>query len=369
MRIGIDAREMMGRPTGVGRYLSELLRAWSAPDSGVATRHELVCYGPEPLTAAARTVCGGLRMVERIVPGAGGTVREQVALRRAAAADRLDVFFAPAYTAPALTRCPQVVTVHDLSFCAHPEWFSWREGMRRRVLTGASAHRAAAVLTVSRFSAGEIQAHLGVPASKIRVIPHGVAPPTSLLAGPASAAMREPLVLFVGSIFNRRRLPDLMAAFAGLWRAHPEARLLVIGENRTFPRQDLDRIASECGIAGRVTIRRYVPDHELAQAYRTASVFAFLSEYEGFGLTPLEALACGIPAVVLDTPVAREVCQEGAVYVARGDIAGTTAALGDLLTNDARRAAQLAAAARVLSRYSWPAAARATIEAIEDAAG
>jgi glycosyltransferase involved in cell wall biosynthesis len=369
MKIGIDARELMGRPTGVGRYLSELLRVWSAPESGVAGRHDVVLYGPAPLTEASQAAFAPLRAVQRVVAGGGGTAWEQVSLRRAVAADHLDVYFAPAYTAPFGTGCPRVVTIHDLSFYAHPEWFSWREGLRRRVLTRATARRAAVVVTDSLFSAAEIDAHLGVPASRVRVIPLGVAPPAPVGVVSTPDASREPLILYVGSIFNRRRLPDLMRAFAGLRESHADARLLIIGENRTFPRQDLDRIAAGCGITDRVAIRRYVPDDELAQAYRTASVFAFLSEYEGFGLTPLEAMACGIPAVVLETPVAREICQDGAVYVSPGDIAGTTAALGDLLTNAARRAAQLLAARRVVAQYSWPDAGRATLEAIEHAAG
>ena len=369
MKIGIDAREMMGRPTGVGRYLYELLRVWSAPESGVAGRHDVVLYGPEPLTEASRAAFAPLRVVERVVAGAGGTAWEQVSLRRAVTADHLDVLFAPAYTAPFGTGCPRVVTIHDLSFYAHPEWFSWREGLRRRVLTRAAARRAAVVVTDSRFSAAQIEAHLGVPASRVRVIPLGVAPPAPVGLGSAPDAAREPLILFVGSIFNRRRLPDLIEAFAGLRVSHADARLLIIGENRTFPRQDLDRIAANCRITDRVSIRPYVSDQELAEAYRSASVFAFLSEYEGFGLTPLEALACAVPAVVLDTPVAREVLQDGAVYVSPGDIPGTTAALGDLLTNATRRAAQLLAARRVLAQYSWPDAGRATMDAIEHAAG
>lgn len=367
MRIGIDAREMMGRPTGVGRYLAELLRTWSAAGPELVDRHEFLLYGPEPLGLAARAVCGALRTAERVVPGAGGTAWEQTSLRRAAAADRLDVFFAPAYTAPSGLGCPLIVTVHDLSFCAHPEWFSWREGFRRRVLTRSAARRAAVVLTDSRFSASEIVTHLGVPPGRVRVIPLGVAPPVCAQNSAGASQAREPLILFVGSIFNRRRLPDLMRAFAGLHPTHADARLLVIGENRTFPRQDLDRMASDLHIADRVSIRRYVSDDELGQAYRTASVFAFLSEYEGFGLTPLEALACGIPAVVLDTAVAREVCQEAAVYVAPGDIAGTTVALSDLLTNAGMRAAQLTAAQQVLAQYSWATAGRATMDALEAA--
>lgn len=369
MKIGIDAREMMGRPTGVGRYLAELLRAWGHPSTGLTGRHQFFLYGPEGLTPAARALCDPLQAVERVVPGSGRTLWEQVRLPGAVRGDRLDVFFAPAYTAPPLTGCPQVVTVHDLSFCAHPEWFSWREGLRRRLLTRASAARASLVLTDSHFSAREIHAHLGVPATRVRVIPLGVAPPVPDLHPPDAPSGRAPLILFVGSIFNRRRLPDLLEAFAVLARRRPDVRLLVIGENRTFPRQDLDRLAADLRIADQVALRRYVPDAELADAYRTASVFAFLSDYEGFGLTPLEAMACGIPPVVLDTAVAREVCGPAAAYVPAGNIAAIASALGELLDDPQRRQAQLAAATTVLARYSWDAAARSTMAALEDAGG
>ncbi len=110
-----------------------------------------------------------------------------------------------------------------------------------------------------------------------------------------------------------------------------------------------------------------MPDAELADAFRRASAFAFLSEYEGFGLPPLEALASGIPPVLLDTPVAREVCGAAARYVPRGDIPAIAAALVDLLGNPAARAAVLSDAPGVLARYSWPEAARRTMDALESA--
>jgi alpha-1,3-rhamnosyl/mannosyltransferase len=96
-------------------------------------------------------------------------------------------------------------------------------------------------------------------------------------------------------------------------------------------------------------------------------VFVFLSEYEGLGLTPLEALAAGIPPVLLDTPVARESCQSAALYVARGDIAGLTVAIDSLLTDTALRGQLLAAAPAALSRYRWPDAAARTMQVIEAA--
>jgi glycosyltransferase involved in cell wall biosynthesis len=176
---------------------------------------------------------------------------------------------------------------------------------------------------------------------------------------------REPLVLFVGSVFNRRRLPDLITAFSRVAADSPAARLLIVGDNRTWPRQDLRAVAIDRGISSQVELRRYVDPEELDRLYSQASVFAFLSEYEGFGLTPLEALSAGVPILVLDTPVAREVYRDAAVYVEREDIRATSDALALLLSSEDARRRYLSRAAAVLARYSWDIAAARTLEHLE----
>ena len=101
--------------------------------------------------------------------------------------------------------------------------------------------------------------------------------------------------------------------------------------------------------------------------YSRARAFALLSEYEGFGHPPLEALACGVPSVLLDTDVAREVCSEAALYVRLDDRPAITTALNSLLFDEAVRDRVLSAAPAVLSRYSWPRAAAETMTALEAA--
>ncbi len=283
-------------------------------------------------------------------------------------ADRVDVLFAPAYTCPLATGVPVALTIHDLSFLAHPEWFRPRERVKRAWLTKRSARRAGIVLTDSAFSAQEIQVRLGVSATRIRVIPLGVRrrEVASDAAGPTDDTRR---VLFVGSIFNRRHVPDLINAFAIVAKSRPEARLDIVGENRTWPQQDLTAVAQASGVADRVSIRSYVPEAGLDALYRGAKVFAFLSEYEGFGLTPLEALGYGVPIVVLDTPIAREIYGPAAAYVSLGDVSATAATLASLLDDiDARRAA-LSDAPAVLAKYRWDRAAAQTLDAIVSAAG
>lgn len=355
LRIGVDARELLGDATGVGRYLGELVRRWvERADAG--TRRFLL-YAPAAIPLRVPADAVQLR-----VGGVGrGTWWEQTWLRAAVRADRPDVFFAPAYTAPLGIDVPLAVTIHDVSFFAHPEWFRAREGIRRRWLTGRAAAAASVVLTDSRFSRDEIVSHLGVQPARVRVIPPGVTQRTA----PAPGSTRESIVLFVGSMLNRRRLPDLIAAFASATKTIPGARLVIVGDDRSWPPQDLRAFAAAEGVADRTELRSYVPDEELARLYSEASVFGFLSEYEGFGLTPLEALAAGVPPVVLDTPVAREVYGEAAMFVPPYDVHAAAAALRTLLTSPAARAAVLARAPAVLARYSWAAAARETLDELE----
>jgi glycosyltransferase involved in cell wall biosynthesis len=351
--IGVDARELLGATTGVGRYLGELLRRWMDRSDGESRR--FILYSPEPLSASFSQ-----HFETRVLPGRPGTSWEQVRLRTAVNADSPDVFFAPAYTAPLGLKVPFAVTIHDVSFSAHPEWFRWREGTRRRFVTRRAARSAARILTDSEFSRREISRHYDVSDERIEVIAPGV---TRRAAGPRSA--REPIVLFSGSIFNRRRLPDLIAAFAIVVRDLPAARLVIVGENRTWPAQDLAAAARTRGIADRVELRHYAAEEELASLYSRASAFAFLSEYEGFGLTPLEALSAGIPVVVLDTAVAREVYGPSVRYVQAGDIEAAARALREFLTTPSDRIPELAQAPAVLDRYSWDAAASRTLAVLD----
>ncbi len=356
LRIGIDARELLGDTTGVGRYLGELLTRWTSRAD--ADRRRFILYSPKPLSLPLPS-----HAVEQRVLGRGiGTWWEQTHLRRALQTDPLDVFFAPAYTAPLGTPHPLAVTIHDISFVAHPEWFRKREGFRRRLLTRRAAHAAQVVFTDSEFSRQEIERHLRVASSRIHVIPPGVTPRTREGRRPLA---REPLVLFVGSLFNRRRLPDLIAAFAQATRDMHGAKLVIVGDDRTWPRQNLVKVAAEHDVRGRTELRRYAPDATLADLYARASVFVFLSEYEGFGMTPLEALSVGVPPIVLDTPVAREVYGDAATFVGHGDIAGAAQAIRRLLLDPAAAGPTLMRASSVLSRYSWNRTANGTLEQLE----
>jgi len=356
MRIGIDARELCGRPTGTGRYLAGLLRQWAVDER--ARRHEFLLYAPEAI---------GLPLDHHHFPtrelrGPAGWRWEQVRVPRVAAGDHLDAWFAPAYTAPLRLNVPVVVAIHDISFVAHPEWFGVRQGIRRRWLTRQTARTARAIITISQFSKRELVERLGLTGEKIHVIPPGIDPvptnPESRIPNPSS-------VLYVGTILNRRRVPDLIRAFAPIARAHPDVTLDLVGDNRSNPREDIRRTIDGEGLQTIAQWHEYVTEAQLQHLYGRARAFAFLSEYEGLGLTPLEALAAGVPAVLLDTPVARESCGDAALYVPPDDLPAVTQALETLLFDDPTRARLLAAAPAVLAGYDWSRAACDTLAVLE----
>jgi glycosyltransferase involved in cell wall biosynthesis len=367
MRIGVDARELGGAPTGVGRYTVELLARWTrAPWTA---GHTLVLFSPRALdeTAGWRGEGGATCVVEH-VPGGGGTLWEQGALARAVRRADLDVFHATGYTAPLRLRVPLVVAMHDVSFAAHPEWFRWREGLRQRTMARCTARRARHIVTLTRFSRDEIVRHFRVSASKVHVIPPAVDAHPALMTGPRhardEAPAHSPYVLHVGSIFTRRHVPTLIDAFADVARTRPDLRLVIVGADRTYPRQAIGQRIRQSGVAGQIDWQPWVPEPDLRALYAGARAFAFLSEYEGFGLTPLEALAHGVPPLVANVPIAREAYGPAAAYVDPRNREEVARTLRALLDDGAVRQRVLKAAPEVLGRYSWDVSARSTFDVL-----
>ena len=367
MRIGIDGRELLSQRTGVGRYLAALCTQWLELSH---EHHDFVVYSPH--TGNDIAVLGPpfvhirpRSFLHQPVVGTPGTWWEQVQLPLRANNDALDVFFAPGYSAPLRLEMPCVMTMHDVSFTAHPEWFRWREGLRRRWLATQSMVRATAVLTVSDFSRHEIIRWFDLPQNCVHVVRHGI--DSSSMSTDRSSS-QDPLVLYVGSLFNRRHLPTLIRAFGKVLTAVPDAKLAIVGADRTYPKQDLASIAKQSDVGDRMTLHAYIHENELVKMYRRAHVFVFLSEYEGFGLPPLEALAAGVPIVLADTPVTRELFDGAALLVPCLNVAATADAIVSLLRDDDLRRRQHASAASLLPSFDWKRAAQDTLMVLEEAA-
>jgi len=355
MRIGVDARELVGHVTGVGRYLGGLLNEWTA--SGATSRHHFVLYAPAPLPAEYSP------FDVRVLPSrSAGTLWQQTTLAAAARRDSLDVFFAPQYTAPLFLDIPVVLVLYDISFVAHPEWFRTREGARLRMFTRFSTERSRDIVTISEFSRREIAEHLRVDARRIHVIPPGI--PRRVFAS-TNAHVHGARLLYVGSIFNRRHVLDLIRAFSAVARTRPDASLDLVGDNRSYPFEDVTSAIEHEALGDRIRWHRYAAEEQLAELYGRARAFAFFSEYEGLGMTPLEALAAGAPSVLYDTPIARESCGDAALYVPPADRAAATRAIETLLYDDVVRERLIAAAPDTLERYSWTRAAATMLGVLE----
>lgn len=358
LHVVIDARELAGHVTGAGVYLLQMLRQWAGRDD---VRLTLLSHAP---LAPAVDAIPNLTAARVVRPDAtGGTLWEQLVLPRAVGASGADVLFAPAYTAPLTTSLPVVLAVHDVSFAAHPEWYPQPGRLRRNFVSRRAAGRAAAVVTISDFSASEIRRHFGVPAGRLHVVPPGAPAKTPAFD---DVRDREPLVTYVGSIFNRRHVPAMIAAVAALRRS--DARLFIAGANRTWPYEDIAAHIEVAGGGSRITWREDAPDADIAAALARASASCWLSEYEGFAMTPFEGLASGVPPVVLDTPVAREVYGEAALYVDRPDPPPVAAALDRLIDSATLREDLVGRAAPLWSRFDWARSAATLLDVLREAA-
>jgi glycosyltransferase involved in cell wall biosynthesis len=309
----------------------------------------------------------------RALPRArAGLLWQERRLPAAARQDGLDVLFCPAYTCPLSLHLPRVTTVHDLSFYALPGDFTWREGLRRRLTVAASVRASRRVLTVSEFSRRELVARFPEAASRILAVPHGadddLSPPPGRDAARERLALDGPFVLTVGTVFGRRRLPVLLRAIALLRRRHPHVRLEVVGDLRSHPRRDGPALAARLGLARAVRYTGFASEAGLADRYAAADAAVFLSEYEGFGLPALEAMARGVPVVVSDRPALDEVFAGAALAVPLEDEAALAGALARVLEDGALRRDLVARGSALAARHSWAEAARRTRAALADAA-
>jgi glycosyltransferase involved in cell wall biosynthesis len=366
--VGVDGRELQGRPTGTGRYLRNLLRRWSRRDG--SDRVLVYFNGPAPADAVLQAP--GIESRPLGSKPTRGLLWQEWRLPRAARRDRIDVFFSPAYTCPLGLEAPRVTTVHDLSFFSLPDDFDVVDGVRRRLTVSASIRASAAVLTISDFIRREIGQRFPEAAARVVHLPLGpdddLPMPPSRESARSLLRLRGPLILTVGSIFNRRRFPELLRAFDPLARRRPGAILDVVGENRTEPRIDLSALVSKAGLHRRVRLSGYVDEEALAVRYAAADAAVFLSEYEGFGLPVLEAICRGIPVVVSRRPAMSEIFGEASVLADPDDVADVTDALDAVLGDPALRESLRSRGLALAARFSWEETARRTWEVLATAA-
>jgi alpha-1,3-rhamnosyl/mannosyltransferase len=269
------------------------------------------------------------------------TYWQQVVLSRELERQRPDVLFAPADAIPLGFGGPTLVTVHDLSYFAHPEWFDFRQGARRRWLTRRSMSAATRIVAVSEFTRSELIRRLDVPRDKIEVIPHGRDPRLDGVVPTAEAELRArlrqtgPFALVVGSIFERRRTGVVLDAFRQL--EDLGIGLVLAGADRRRRAGDMHEEISSRGLDGRVTWIDYCSEPDLVGLYRIAHHLIYVSSYEGFGLPPLEGMGFGLPAIVSGCEALKEVYADSALVVPTVDADSIAGSVRSLVTDPERR--------------------------------
>lgn len=310
--------------TGSGQYTIALWREF-------AREPELTCYLGLPNPAPQLPECSS-RMITLSPPRGLRSQKlmklwwEQRGLPRLAERSRPDLVHIPYFAAPLRLTQPFLVTIHDVIPLVLPEY---RASLAMRfylALVRRTVQRAARILTDSEWSRQDIQRHLGIPDERIRVIPLGVDPCFRPAEDPAPAQawarrwnISGPIVLNLGGFDVRKNLPLLVRAFARALPNLPEGTTLVIPgqvharNSRLYP--PLAPLLQELGIAQRVVLPGAVSEEEKLLWYQAATVYAFPSVYEGFGLSPLEAMACGVPVIAARRTSVPEVVGDAGLLV------------------------------------------------------
>jgi glycosyltransferase involved in cell wall biosynthesis len=282
---------------------------------------------------------------------------------------RADVLHA-SYVAPYRTRCPVVVSVHDVSFRRFPEFFSWRDRLLFSTLFRSSVHRAAAILTLSSHARDEIKRFYPNLRAPIHVVP--AAPNQAFRPLDADAAVavvsrlgiRTPFLLAVGTVQPRKNLARLIEAFGDVRRRHPDVSLVIVGPSG-FRAASLEEAIVTRGLRDAVRLVGYVSADDLTALYNRAVALVYPSVYEGFGLPVVEAMACGRPVIAANTSSLPEVAGNAALLVDPFDVSALASAMERLLT-DPGHADELGA--RGLGRaaeFSWHRTAVAALAAFE----
>ena len=371
VRIGIDTHAAEGDPSGNGTYIRGLTRALARLDADV----DYVFYALDPGHGFYAEFRGHPRVAVRALWPRPALARIPLSLAAASWRDRLDVLHVQ-YVGPPCHRGALVVTIHDLAFLRVPRAFPRVQSLRLRWQVRANARRAAVVITDSEHSKRDIRDAYGIAEDRIDVVPLAADPaPTPRPDAGALEAVRRRFgithryVLSVGRLTARKNLLGLLRAFERVRPGLAEPAQLVIAGPRDFGADALDRAIASSGCANDVVRVGAVSGEDLPVLLSGATAFAYPSLFEGFGLPPLEAMACGVPVICSNTTSLPEVVGEAAVTFDPARIDDIADALRRVLTDPALRA-DLAGRGRArAAHFSWRTTAELTLAAYRRAAG
>jgi glycosyltransferase involved in cell wall biosynthesis len=342
--ITVNGRILAANLTGVQRYLTEILRHF--PD-------DVHLVAP----ASARS-------------GISGHLWEQVRLPRLAGQTML---WSPSNTGPLLQH-RQVVTIHDTLALDHPEWLSRQFAAWYRFLIPRLVKHVRHVITVSEFSRARLRALTNIDDAKITVIPNAAdakfhpQPASEIAAATAVLALPSPhYILTVGSLAPHKNLARLLAAWGAVQSMLPESLWLVVAGMEGKP-HIFGNTSISVTTPPRVHFTGRVPEASLPALYAGAAGFACLSEYEGFGLPPLEAMASGVPVLVSAGTAFPEIVGDAGLYADPLDVNAIAKGLLRLTTEPALTTEYAARSLIRARQFSWRRSAEKTLSVLHDAA-
>ena len=317
------------------------------------------------------------QVVSGDMPFVGVPWREQLRLAHYAKKDRVDIFHSPCLTAPLNLNCPLVVTVHDMIW-AFPEKFSHSQSMslkRRlmewynRMIPAYSSRRADAIITVSYAARESIMEHLKLKDEHLFVTHEAPNPLFKRVVDNHHIEfvrrkydLPPNLILAIGSADPRKNISRLVQAYSLLSKELQETYELVIVWTHSFLADELSEQIEKLNLADNIQFLTSVPNEDLVVFYSIASLFAFPSLYEGFGLPPLEAMACGAPVIAADNSSIPEIVGDAALLFDAQDEVEISSVLQRILSNDPLRLSLSKKGIERAASFSWDKCARETID-------
>jgi glycosyltransferase involved in cell wall biosynthesis len=356
MKLTIDAR--MLSHSGIGTYLGNVLRRLIPLYRGESIRliGDVDALGRLPWTHGGKVSVADCRSPIY-------SIREQLWLPRLIPGD-CDLFWSPHFNVPVLYRGRMLVTIHDVLHLAMPRFM---EGMHKRLfakaLFAAVKHKATAVICNSRFTADELMRVVGVPASRIEVIHLGV-DERWFAVGEGARPHDKPYFVFVGNVKAHKNVAGLVEAFRQVAEELPHD-LVIVGKKEGFITGDREVQDRAGALRGRVRFTGLVDDALLKRYVAGAEALVLPSFYEGFGLPPLEAMACGCPAIVSDRASLPEICGDAALYCNPDDPQDIAARMLEVARNEPTRARLRERGVVRARQFTWDKCARETTAVIE----
>lgn len=371
MRIGIDYTAAVRQHAGIGRYTRNLIRALADLDRDNSYTlfvaggwGEGDGLGPWPQNFRLRSLPFSDRCLNILWQ------RLRLPLPIQWVTGPLDLFHAPDFVLPPLGRTPAVLTVHDLSFLRVPECFVPRFREYLEAAVSRAVGRARLILADSASTRQDLIELMAVEPERVTVLYPGVEARFAPVADRASLdpvrrryGLPERFVLGLGTLQPRKNFEGLVDAFGKLLAARGDTSLfadlcLVIAGGRGWMYEKILSHIERSGLGHRIQLLGFVEDADLPALYNLASVFAFPSWYEGFGVPLLESMACGTPVISADNSSLPEVVGDAGLLVSAGDPDALADAIGRLLTDQQLRGRCIAAGQGRAAQFSWPAAAR-----------